>query len=569
MIKVVVTDLDGTLTRGDELSAEALAALDGVRRDGMLVVLATGRIRSELEAAFPQISRHVDAMVLENGAVGVVGNTTIELASPVDEDVAREMAARGIPFRRGQGLLATTTEHSDAITSVIAEVGSDCQVVHNLSELMVVPAGTTKGTGVVALLRRLDLSRHNAVAIGNAENDIALLSVAEIGAAVADAVPSLKRHADAVLGHPNGSGVAELLAKPYVTGVQRWCPSRHWIRIGDYDGPEQVPATVPGSQARILVTGPSGSGKSYVVGLMAEQWILAGYSVLMVDAEGDHTGLSRLARVRAVDAAHHLPAPTEVAAMLEHNTSVVVDLSALNESARASYMSRLRLCAEARREERGYPHWIVLDEAHLLRHEASAGWAHRGGYVLSTFVPAELPDDELEQCDVTVVLPDIDVGGHISEQPRRFATLELEGGPARPFTMGERITAHVRHRHKYADKTLPESRRFYFHSEAPDVETAGTVREFSRQLAWLPPDIVEFHAERGDFSRWFRDALADSDAADEIADAEEHLAAQRAATIERVRRRIIESVDRRYALDAGRARAFADEGKVHGAVGSR
>jgi adenylylsulfate kinase-like enzyme len=38
----------------------------------------------------------------------------------------------------------------------------------------------------------------------------------------------------------------------------------------------------------ILVTGESGSGKSWVTGLLAEQGILAHYSVCVIDPEGDY-----------------------------------------------------------------------------------------------------------------------------------------------------------------------------------------------------------------------------------------------------------------------------------------
>ncbi|MGH4011873.1 MAG: hypothetical protein ACRDTH_27545 [Pseudonocardiaceae bacterium] len=40
--------------------------------------------------------------------------------------------------------------------------------------------------------------------------------------------------------------------------------------------------------------GDSGTGKLYVTGLLAEQMINLGYSVLLIDPEGDHTGLGSL-----------------------------------------------------------------------------------------------------------------------------------------------------------------------------------------------------------------------------------------------------------------------------------
>lgn len=52
-IRAVALDLDGTLTGGDRLSEAAVAAVDRVRDDGLVAVLATGRILVDLEQAFP------------------------------------------------------------------------------------------------------------------------------------------------------------------------------------------------------------------------------------------------------------------------------------------------------------------------------------------------------------------------------------------------------------------------------------------------------------------------------------------------------------------------------------
>lgn len=56
--RVVAVDFDGTLTSGGQLSWEAVDAIDQVRRDGLVVVLVTGRIAVELTAEFPQIVGH-------------------------------------------------------------------------------------------------------------------------------------------------------------------------------------------------------------------------------------------------------------------------------------------------------------------------------------------------------------------------------------------------------------------------------------------------------------------------------------------------------------------------------
>ena len=54
--QVVAVDFDGTLTSGGQVSARAVDAIDQVRRNGLVVVLVTGRIGAELEVEFPQIA---------------------------------------------------------------------------------------------------------------------------------------------------------------------------------------------------------------------------------------------------------------------------------------------------------------------------------------------------------------------------------------------------------------------------------------------------------------------------------------------------------------------------------
>lgn len=77
-------------------------------------------------------------------------------------------------------------------------------------------------------LRVSGLSRHEAVAIGDAENDHSLLEYCECGVAVANAVPSLKKIAAFVTRGANGDGVAELIDELIANDLQRMdaCVSR-------------------------------------------------------------------------------------------------------------------------------------------------------------------------------------------------------------------------------------------------------------------------------------------------------------------------------------------------------
>jgi hydroxymethylpyrimidine pyrophosphatase-like HAD family hydrolase len=544
--RVAALDLDGTLTWDGSVSVVALAAIDDARDDGLVVLLVTGRIRSELDAEFPGLVDHFDGLVLENGAVAVTRGRSRPLAPPVDPDLADALDARGIPCRRGQVLLAVDGVHTSVVADAIEELELDCQIVHNRAAVMVLPAGVTKGTGLAAALADLNLSPHNAFAIGDAENDLSLLEAAEVGVAVDNAVGSVRHRADLVLDQPDGAGVAEFLAGPVVSGVRRMCPPRRWVEIGTFaDGGT---ARVPGSQARIVVTGPSGAGKSYLVGLMAERWIGAGYTVLVIDPEGDHVALEQLSNVRVVDAGDYLPHPVDLLAAVTHPlTSIVLDLSRLREDEKIEYLERLRTVGQAQREEVGLPHWVVMDEAHLPAQRTTEDWhwSPRGGYVLASFMPSLIPPAELECADVVLDLRGEEFTDALDARRPPRGTLRVGREEPRGFVVGERRTAHVRHRHKYADLQLPVHRRFYFRVKGEPL-VAGTLNEFRTAVRHLDPDVLQFHLERGDLSRWLDTTIADKDLAAQVAALEGDLATRRAAELERIRRQIVVAVSERY-----------------------
>ena len=548
--KVAALDLDGTLTSKDgHLWPEALDAIDQGRRAGLVVALVTGRIAEELKAEFPEIADHVDALVLENGAVAVIGGNARLLSAPVDVALDAALADRDVTYRRGEVLVAIEGGDAATVLDVIGRLGLDCQLVRNRNSLMVLPAGVTKGSGLGAVLTEMNLSPRNTIAVGDAENDLSMFKIAEIGAAVADAVPSVQGHADLVLVHEDGAGVASLLAGPYLSGARRWCPPRRWVDIGTYD--DGSPTQVPGSQARVLVTGPAGSGKSYLVGLLAERWIEVGYCVLVIDPEGDHVELQDLGRVQVVDAGRHLPEPTElVSALLRPDVSIVVDMSRIAVANKIDYMHLLRATAEAHREQHGFPHWVIYDEAHLLGSDPDAHWMRRGGYLLSSFTPAVLPPEEIDSTDVLLRLPDGDHPLEAASRPGPRATIRFGFGEVRSFTVAGRHTTHVRHRHKYADVSLPRERRFYFRTTAgQSPASAGTMQEFSSVITHLDPQSLQHHLERGDFSRWLASTIADKDLAAQVTAWEDELLAHRAADVERIRHQLVQAVRERY-LDA-------------------
>lgn len=553
-LNVVALDLDGTVSIDGSPHPDTMDAIDAARLSGLTVILATGRIQAELEAEFPGLTDHFDALVLENGAVVVSGGRARALTPPLDPGLDQLLDERGVPFRRGKVLRALDGAFAPEAVRAVNELGLDHQVVHNRGAAMVLPAGVTKGTGLVAVLADARRSPHNAIGVGDAENDLALLDAAEVGIAVPDSVPSLLRRADVVLERGPGNGIPALLRSDLLDGTASLCPTRHWVAVGFFD--DDRAARVPGSQATVLVSGPPCSGKSYLAGLLAEQWMSAGYVVLVIDPEGDHAVLAELPNVQLVEMSPNGPEPVELLTTLTQALdSVVLDLSSLAPPARAEYVRRLLPATEAARVAYGLPHWVILDEAHLGGDPSGTPVrpVFGPGYVLASYQLDQISHliREDEPATVLVTHPPEQALGAMA--PRR-ATLTSPTERERPFTVGQRRTAHVRHEHKYITQPLPSDRRFYFRTLSGKPLVASTIPEFRTAIRKCETESLGFHIDRGDLSRWVTEILADAELGTQLARIELAVSEDHVRSLERARQKMLRAITERY-LDHGHPRA--------------
>ena len=249
------------------------------------------------------------------------------MAGPIDRRLVAALAEHGLHMRRGEVILAGSAHDRPAVDDLIAQLGLDVQLIGNRSELMAVPAGVTKATGLWLALSALGSSPHNTLAIGDAENDLAMLSDCEISVAVANAVDSVRVVADITTSEPGGRGVVEILDGPIVGAGARPDSSRWRVIVGT-DVESGEPVSLPAAGINLLVSGPSGSGKSYVAGLLIEQLAGLGYSVLVIDPEGDHELLGRLAGVTAIGGRGTFPTTSQaIELMLSGPNALVLDLS--------------------------------------------------------------------------------------------------------------------------------------------------------------------------------------------------------------------------------------------------
>ena len=271
----IATDYDGTLASHGEVFAETVEALDRFRGSGRRLIMVTGRELDELLEVCNCVDRF-EVIVAENGAVLYWPSTRdVELLCdpPPPEFVERLRSQNISPFSVGRVIVATREPHEKEVLEAIRDLELELQVIFNKGAVMVLPSGVNKATGLSAALRRMHLSQHNVVAVGDAENDHTLLKAVECGVAVSNALDTLKSHAHIVTERDHGAGVVELIDRILATDLAELDehPPTHGIPIGVTEDQEPLFLSAYGTNA--VVAGPSGSGKSTLVTAILESLI--------------------------------------------------------------------------------------------------------------------------------------------------------------------------------------------------------------------------------------------------------------------------------------------------------
>jgi hypothetical protein len=206
-------DYDGTLACDGIVGERTIEALRWLKERSVLLVMVTGRTLEELLAIFPEVSLF-ERVVAENGAVlyrpGMREYRI--LASPPAEKFIEQLIQRGVhPLSVGHVIVATREPQQTNVLEAIRELGTEMQVIFNKGAVMILPSGVNKASGLAAALEELQLQPGKVVAIGDAENDHALLEFCGFAAAVANAIPALKERAAWVAKSADGRGVIELI----------------------------------------------------------------------------------------------------------------------------------------------------------------------------------------------------------------------------------------------------------------------------------------------------------------------------------------------------------------------
>jgi hydroxymethylpyrimidine pyrophosphatase-like HAD family hydrolase len=548
-LSAIALDYDGTIARGDTLDPSVRDAIAAVRRQGIIVLLVTGRILAELRRVAGDL-HFVDGVVAENGALlhfPDSGRTSV-LTPAIPETFVTELNRRQIPFGAGQCLVDADANEAPRILDVIRALELPLVLAFNQGRVMTISQGVSKATGLRVALDTLRLSARNALAIGDGENDHELLRVAEVGVAVAWGSTALRASADVVL-----DGIGPAAVAPYLRNLAatRRLPiparARRRLLLGYLDNGREFSLAVSGRN--VLVTGDAKSGKSWVAGLLCEQLILHGYSVCAIDPEGDYSSLEVLPGVTVLGREDDPPTPVELLRALRYaDRSVVIDLSRLPHDEKRDYVASALRALNVLRRRTGLPHRILLDEAHYYLHDNDGLELldfESNGYTIVTYCASRLPQALLASTEVVIVTcqsspgevdalrarclacgtltpTDWAVLGHVSLGQAVALPITAEtGGALRLFDIAPRLTPHVRHRAKYVDVPVSATRAFVFNGNGQPGHRIYTLRQFVSELEHTPPSVLASYVRRGDFSRWIRDVFGDRALAAELKRLEE------------------------------------------------
>jgi HAD superfamily hydrolase (TIGR01484 family) len=567
----LATDYDETLATEGRLGAETLQALRKLKESGRRAVLVTGRELDDLRRVCPELGVF-DRIVAENGAQVFAPETGEELLlvpPPAAEFVAL-LRQRGVtPLSVGRAIVATCEPHQHTVLEAIKQLGLELQVIFNKGAVMVLPTGVNKASGLRAALKELGLSPHNAVGVGDAENDHALLAECELGVAVANALPTLKERADWVTERARGAGVEQLIARMIESDLSELAPklTRHELLLSaDHEGDGRV-ALLPYGQ-RVLLCGTSGSGKSTLATALLEQLRAARYQYCLIDPEGDFDGLEGAV---TLGNEQQPPKADDVLQLLRSSfNSSLVNLLGLPLEKRSAFFAALLTRLLDLRQDSARPHWIVVDEAHHMLPEQDVMLPDSvldapQSLLLITVHPERLAAQVLKQIDSVIVVGDTPraflhsfaersgrAAPSVSEEPlgpgNALYWAARDGHPPRLFRAAEPKLERRRHRRKYATGELGEDKSFYFRGPEAKLNLRAHNLQLFLQLAdGVDEDTWLHHLARHDYSTWVREAIKNDELARELEQIEQAGAADPAQTS---RQRVREAIERVYTLPA-------------------
>lgn len=246
-IKIAFFDVDGTLIDMEkkEISAKVLSTLNQLKENGIIVCMATGRTPMTLPK-IPGIE--FDAYLTFNGSYCYTKDKETIFANPISAEDVEKIIANATEINRPVSIatanrLGANGADQDlidyyAIAEVPVEIAEDfdelakekvfqimmgCyeeeydQILKGVSGAKIaawwdragdiIPANGGKGVGIEKMLEYFHLTKEEAIAFGDGNNDIEMLEAVGTGVAMGNAKDSVKAIADDVCDTVANDGV--------------------------------------------------------------------------------------------------------------------------------------------------------------------------------------------------------------------------------------------------------------------------------------------------------------------------------------------------------------------------
>lgn len=260
-IQAIVIDMDGTLLNSHhQLSPRNEQALRRAIEQGITVIVATGKSRYSAVGIIEKLNLDTPGVYLQGLAI-YNADGSIRHERTLDPAVVRQVIEQtadggytlafycrdeihlgrcrerwqqklvsyhepeGVPVEDLEAFANQTPVNkavifceedviNDVRARIAAVVGDQAKLVQAVAEMLeVLPPGASKGEGVKRLLDDLSIDPAHVLALGDGENDIEMLRMAGIGAAMGNAVDAAKAAADVVVGTNDEDGVAQAVER--------------------------------------------------------------------------------------------------------------------------------------------------------------------------------------------------------------------------------------------------------------------------------------------------------------------------------------------------------------------
>jgi hypothetical protein len=265
-----------------------------------------------------------------------------------------------------------------------------------------------------------------------------------------------------------------------------------------------------------------------------------------------------------------VPRAEEVVALLHKpDQHVVVNVLGVPLEQRPAFFGGLLPRLQELRARTGHPHWVVIDETH---HLLPASWdpapvllpQDMEGLLLITVRPEQVTSAVLALVDTLIAIgeaPEHTIRGFceaVGQAPPALPPVTLHPGEALVWARhagAEPVwiqslpprAERRRHHRKYAEGELGPDISFYFRGPEGTLRLrAHNLKMFVQLAEGVDDDTWLYHLRRGEYARWFRDVMKDTDLAAEA----EAIARMADASARDTRALIRAAIDTRYTAPA-------------------